>query len=76
VGTDDKIHNKFDEKRGEVKEWVGEHTDDEDLERQGRKEQTQAQVRQAGEHVKDAVHDAGDHVKDAADSVRDAARRD
>jgi tRNA (adenine57-N1/adenine58-N1)-methyltransferase catalytic subunit len=54
VGTDDKIENKSQEIRGKVKEKVGEATDDEALEAQGRTDQTAADVKQAGEKIKDA----------------------
>ena len=72
----DKVRNKVDEKTGEVKEWVGEHTDNPRLANRGRGEQLGANARQAGEHIKDAVHDAADFVRDAAERAKDAARRD
>jgi uncharacterized protein YjbJ (UPF0337 family) len=76
MGTDDKIRNKMDEKKGEAKEWVGEHTDNDRLATKGRGEQRGANARQAGEHVKDAARDARDRLGDAAEDVKDAARRD
>jgi uncharacterized protein YjbJ (UPF0337 family) len=54
MGTDDKARNKVEEVRGRAKEEVGEATDDERLERQGRTDQAKADVKQAGEKVKDA----------------------
>jgi len=54
VGLDDKIDNKSEELRGKVKEGVGRATDDEDLEAQGRADQAGADLKQAGEKVKDA----------------------
>ena len=76
MGTDDKIRNEWDEKKGEAKEWVGEHTDNERLANQGRGEQVRANARQAGEHVKDAARDARDRLSDAAQDAKDAVRRD
>jgi uncharacterized protein YjbJ (UPF0337 family) len=76
MGNDDKIRNKIDEKKGEAKEWVGEHTDNESLANEGRGEQVKANARQAGEHVKDAAHDAAEHLRDAAEDAKDAAHRD
>ena len=54
MGLDDKIDNKSEELRGKVKEGVGRATDDEDLEAQGRADQAGADLKQAGEKVKDA----------------------
>ena len=54
MGKDDKAHNKVDEIRGDAKEKIGEATGDPALERQGEREQTGANLKQAGEKVKDA----------------------
>ena len=54
MGADDKFDNKVDELRGEAKEHVGRATDDENLEAQGKGEQAAANLKQAGEKVKDA----------------------
>jgi uncharacterized protein YjbJ (UPF0337 family) len=54
MGKDDKAHNKVDEIRGNAKEKIGEATGDPALERQGEREQTGANLKQAGEKVKDA----------------------
>ena len=76
MGKQDKARNTFEEKKGEAKEWVGEHTDNPRLANEGRRDQVKANARQAGEHVKDAAHDAAEHLRDAADDARDAAHRD
>lgn len=54
MGADDKIDNKLDELRGKAKEGVGRASGDEELEGQGRGDQAVADLRQAGEKVKDA----------------------
>lgn len=54
MGTDDKIKNKVDEVKGMAKEKIGEHTDNRNLEAEGRTDQTKANLKQAGEKVKDA----------------------
>jgi len=54
MGLDDKIDNKAEELGGKVKEDVGKKTDDEDLEAEGKADQTAANLKQAGEKVKDA----------------------
>lgn len=54
MGLDDKIDNKSDELKGKAKEATGKVTDDERLEAEGKGDQTGANLKQAGEKVKDA----------------------
>ncbi|MFP5335852.1 MAG: CsbD family protein [Actinomycetes bacterium] len=54
MGNDDKLDHKAEEMRGKAKEAVGRATDDEELEAQGRADQSKADIKQAGEKVKDA----------------------
>jgi len=54
MGADDKLQNMADEKVGEAKEAMGKATDDESLESEGKLDQTKADLKQAGEKVKDA----------------------
>ena len=54
MGNDDKTKNKVDEIGGQAKEKIGETTGDENLERQGQNDQSKANLKQAGEKVKDA----------------------
>ncbi len=54
MGLDDKIGNKGDELKGKAKEATGKATDDEQLEAEGKGDQTGANLKQAGEKVKDA----------------------
>ena len=54
MGHDEKTENKVEEIRGQAKEKVGQATGDEALERQGEKDQSKANLKQAGEKVKDA----------------------
>jgi uncharacterized protein YjbJ (UPF0337 family) len=75
MGTDDKLRNEFDDRKGAAKVWVGEHTDDAEMANRGRAEQAGAKTRKAGEHIKDAARDAGDRVRDAAEDAKDAVRR-
>lgn len=51
---DDKIEHKAEELGGKTKEALGRATDDEQLEAEGRGEQTKANLKQAGDKVKDA----------------------
>jgi uncharacterized protein YjbJ (UPF0337 family) len=54
MSTGDKADNKLEELGGKAKEAVGSATGDENLERQGENDQSKANLKQAGEKVKDA----------------------
>ncbi len=58
MGTDDKVRNKGEDLKGKAKETIGRATDDEELEAAGRADQAKANLKQAGEKVKDAIKDA------------------
>jgi uncharacterized protein YjbJ (UPF0337 family) len=53
MGIDDKISNASEEAAGKVKEAGGKATDNEQLEAEGHADQTSANVKQAGEKIKD-----------------------
>jgi uncharacterized protein YjbJ (UPF0337 family) len=50
----DKAKNKGEELKGEVKEHVGGATGDDSMRREGERDQTKGNLKQAGEKVKDA----------------------
>jgi uncharacterized protein YjbJ (UPF0337 family) len=54
MSTDDKAKHKAEEIRGKAKEKVGKATGDDSLEAQGEREESKADLKQAGEKVKDA----------------------
>ncbi len=54
MGADDKMQNKGEEVGGKVKEGLGKVTGNERMEAEGQGDQAKANVKQAGEHVKDA----------------------
>jgi len=56
MGWDDKLKNKKDEAKGQAREQLGKATDDEEMEREGRTDQTKSNLKQAGEKVKDALN--------------------
>ncbi|ASW55074.1 CsbD family protein [Plantactinospora sp. KBS50] len=56
----DKVSNKFEELKGAAKQKYGDATDNESVEAEGATERTEAQAKQAGEHLKDAGRDARD----------------
>ena len=58
MGTDDKLRNQGEDLKGKAKESIGRATDDEELEAAGQADQGKANLKQAGEKVKDAIKDA------------------
>ena len=54
MGFDDKVDNQAEELKGKAKEGVGKATDDEQLAAEGKGDQVKANLKQAGEKIKDA----------------------
>jgi len=54
------IENKAEELKGAAKDHIGDATDNEDLQAEGKADKAKANVKQAGENVKDAVKDTFD----------------
>jgi uncharacterized protein YjbJ (UPF0337 family) len=54
MGVDDKARNLGEDAAGKAKEAAGKLTDDERLEAEGKADQFSADMKQAGEKVKDA----------------------
>lgn len=54
MGADDKAKNTAEDWKGKAKEAAGEATGNRDLEAEGEANQTKANLKQAGENVKDA----------------------
>ncbi|WP_405427866.1 CsbD family protein [Micromonospora sp. NBC_00617] len=54
MGIDDKINNASEDAAGKLKEGAGRATDNEQLEAEGRADQSAAKLKQAGEKIKDA----------------------
>ena len=63
MGFDDKVDNKGEELKGRAKEAAGAATGDDDLKNEGRADQAESSVKQAGEKAKDAVGDIKDAFK-------------
>jgi uncharacterized protein YjbJ (UPF0337 family) len=57
MGLDDKVRNEAEELRGRAKEAAGKVTGNERLRAEGEADQFEANLKQAGEHVKDAFRD-------------------
>lgn len=57
MGIGDKISNAAEEAKGKAKQAVGDSTDNEQMQAEGHAEETEANVKQGGEHVKDAWND-------------------
>ena len=54
MGTDDKIDAKSDQLKGKVKEGVGDATDDQGLQSEGKVDQAKGHLKESAEKVKDA----------------------
>ncbi|MET7948306.1 CsbD family protein [Micromonospora sp. NPDC005324] len=54
MGFDDKINNATEDAAGKLKEGAGRVTDNEQLEAEGRADQSTSKLKQAGEKIKDA----------------------
>ena len=63
MGFDDKVENKSEELKGRAKEAAGSVTDDDELRNEGRADQAESSVKQAGEKAKDAADDLKDAFK-------------
>jgi uncharacterized protein YjbJ (UPF0337 family) len=57
MGLNDKLDNTKDDMAGKAKEATGKLTDNERLEAEGKADQSKADLKQAGEKVKDAFKD-------------------
>lgn len=57
MGIGDKIKNSAEELKGKVKEKVGDATDNESQQAEGAAERREAELKQAGEKVKDVFKD-------------------
>jgi len=63
MGLDDKIKNEAQEATGKAKEELGDATDNERLEAEGKADQAEAAFKKAGERVKDTAEDVKDAFK-------------
>jgi uncharacterized protein YjbJ (UPF0337 family) len=54
MAFDDKVDNKAEELGGKAKEGIGDATDDESLQAEGKADQGKSKLKQAGENIKDA----------------------
>lgn len=54
MGNDDKMANKGESALGKAKEKLGDATDNERLQKEGRADQSKSDLKQAGEKAKDA----------------------
>ncbi len=54
MGLDDKMKNTAESMQGQAKEKVGDATGDSEMQAEGQTDQTKADLKQAGEKVKDA----------------------
>ncbi|YAL83127.1 CsbD family protein [Dermacoccaceae bacterium W4C1] len=64
MGIGDKIKNAAQDLAGQAKEKVGEAQGDSQLQGEGKADQSEASLKNAGENVKDAASDVKDAFKD------------
>ncbi|MCP2638265.1 CsbD family protein [Microbacterium sp. HD4P20] len=57
MGIGDDVKHNAEEMKGKAKEKFGEATDDQSLENEGKADQAKANLKQAGDDVKDAFTD-------------------
>lgn len=57
MGLSDKVSNAAESAKGKGKQALGEATDDEQLQAEGQVDRSKADLKQAGEKVKDAFRD-------------------
>ena len=57
MGVDDRMENTAEDLKGKTKEAAGKVTDNERLEAEGKMDQAKADLKNAGEDVKDAFRD-------------------
>ncbi|MGF0115034.1 CsbD family protein [Promicromonospora sp. Marseille-Q5078] len=57
MGVGDKMKHAAEDAAGKLKEGAGRASDDEQLEAEGKADQSRASLKKAGEHVKDAFKD-------------------
>lgn len=65
-GVEDRTEGTMDKAKGKAKEAVGDLTDNERLEREGKRDQAEGAAEKAKGHVKDAADD----VRDGVDYLR------
>jgi uncharacterized protein YjbJ (UPF0337 family) len=63
MGVGDRMENTAEDLGGKAKEAAGKLTDDERLEAEGKAQQTKADLKNAGENVKEAADDVKDAFK-------------
>jgi uncharacterized protein YjbJ (UPF0337 family) len=62
MGLEEKFKNTVDKLTGVAKEKIADVTDDDTKKVEGKVDQSKADVKQSGEHIKDAATDAGKAV--------------
>jgi len=71
MGIDDKVNNTVIHHIGAAKEGAGSLTGNQDLKREGQREQARAKLQEAGDRVKEAAADIGANIQDATGKLKD-----
>jgi len=64
MDTTDRAQNAFEDTKGKIKEGIGDATDNEQLEAEGKLDQAKAEVKDKVEDVKDSAAEAFNNVTD------------
>lgn len=64
MGIDDKIKNEATDAKGKVKEAAGSASGDQSLENEGKADQGEADLKEAGRHLKEGAESVKDAFKD------------
>jgi len=62
--TQEKIEGQWDQAKGQVKEGIGDATDNESMEREGQMDQAKGQVKEGVGQAKEGIDNAVDNAKD------------
>lgn len=76
MGAEEKARNEFEDKVGAAKEAAGKLTGDQDLEKEGQKDQAKASLKEAAEKAKDVAGDIGANIRNAAQKLKEGFSKD
>ena len=63
MGNQDQLEGKWDQAKGNLKEGIGDATDNERMEREGQMDQAKGNVKEGIGDVREGIDDAADDVK-------------
>lgn len=70
MGNQDQLEGKWDQAKGEIKEGIGDATDNERMQREGQWDQAKGNVKEGVGDVRETIDDAVDDATDRGDVNR------